>query len=58
VADTPRAALYRAIQRKLNVDSPFIPLFQPSQAIVSSKNLTHAVLNFTWLIDVRAVGTR
>lgn len=58
VADKPRAALYRTIQRKLNVDSPFIPLFQPSQAIVSSKNLTRAVLNFVWLIDPRAVGTR
>jgi peptide/nickel transport system substrate-binding protein len=56
--DNARASLYRQIQRKLNVDSPFIPLFQPSQAIVSSKNLTHAVLNFTWLIDLRSVGTR
>ena len=58
IADKPRAALYRQIQQKLNADSPFIPLFQPSQAIVASKNLTNAVLNFTWLIDVRSVGTR
>jgi peptide/nickel transport system substrate-binding protein len=58
VADKPRAALYRAIQKKLNTDGPFIPLFQPSQAIVSSKNLTNAVLNFVWLIDLRSVGTR
>lgn len=58
VADTQRAALYRQIQRKLNQDSPFYPLFQPSQAIVASKNLTHAVLNFTWVLDVRSVGTR
>jgi peptide/nickel transport system substrate-binding protein len=58
VADAPRAALYQQIQHKLNADSPFIPLFQPSQAIVASKNLTNAVLNFTWLIDVRSVGSR
>jgi peptide/nickel transport system substrate-binding protein len=57
-ADGPRAQLYRRIQQKLNADGPFIPLFQPSQAIVASKNLTNAVLNFTWLIDVRSVGSR
>jgi peptide/nickel transport system substrate-binding protein len=57
-SDKPRAALYRQIQQRLNADSPFIPLFQPSQAMVASKNLTNAVLNFTWLIDVRSVGTR
>ena len=58
--DGRRAAgqLYRQIQQKLNADGPFIPLFQPSQAIVASKNLTNAVLNFTWLIDVRSVGSR
>ncbi len=54
-ADGPRAQLYRQIQQKLNADGPFIPLFQPSQSIVASKNLTNAVLNFTWLIDVRSV---
>ena len=35
-----------------------IPLFQPAQAIVSSKNLTNAVLGSVWPLDVRAVGTR
>lgn len=58
VSDKQRAALYRQIQTRLNRDSPFFPLFQPSQAIVASKNLTNAVLNFTWVLDVRAVGTR
>lgn len=56
--DVKRAALYRQIQLKLNHDGPFFPLFQPSQAVVASKNLTHAVLNFTWVIDVRSIGTR
>ena len=58
VDDVQRASLYRQIQQKLNADSPFIPLFQPSQAIVASKSLTNAVLNFTWLIDVSSVGSR
>jgi peptide/nickel transport system substrate-binding protein len=58
VDDVTRRALYRQIQLRLNQDSPFIPLFQPSQAIVASKNLTNAVLNFTWLIDLRSVGSR
>jgi ABC-type transport system substrate-binding protein len=58
VDDVKRSSLYRQIQLKLNADSPFIPLFQPSQAIVASKNLTGAVLNFTWLIDLRSVGSR
>jgi len=53
-----RAAIFRQIQRRLNAEGPFYPLFQPSQAIVSSKNLTNATLNFTWVLDVSAVGTR
>ncbi len=56
--DTQRAAIFRQIQRRLNAEGPFYPLFQPSQAIVSSKNLTNATLNFTWVLDVSAVGTR
>lgn len=56
--DKQRAAIFRQIQKRLNSDSPFYPLFQPSQAIVSSKNLTNATLNFTWVLDVSAVGTR
>ena len=56
--DQKRASLYRTIQLKLNQQGPFFPLFQPAQAIVASKNLTHAVLNFTWVIDVRSIGTR
>ena len=57
-ADRPRAQLFRQIQKKLNADGPFYPLLQPAQSIVASKNLTNAVLNFTWLIDVRSVGSR
>jgi peptide/nickel transport system substrate-binding protein len=56
--DKARAAIFRQIQQRLNAESPFYPLFQPSQAIVSSKNLTNATLNFTWVLDVSAVRTR
>ena len=51
-------ALYRQIQHSSTGQSRSIPLFQPSQAIVASKNLTNAVLNFTWLLDVRSIGSR
>jgi peptide/nickel transport system substrate-binding protein len=58
VSDTQRAALFRQIGRIMNQRAPFYPLFQPAQAIVSSGNLTNAVLGVIWPLDVRAVGTR
>jgi len=58
VSDTQRAALFRQIGRIMNQRAPFFPLFQPAQAIVSSSNLTNAVLGVIWPLDVRAVGSR
>jgi len=58
VSDAQRAALFRQIGRTMNQRAPFYPLFQPAQAIVSSGNLTNAVLGVIWPLDVRAVGTR
>ena len=58
VSDAKRAALFRQIGRIMNQRAPFFPLFQPAQAIVSSSNLTSAVLGVIWPLDVRAVGTR
>lgn len=58
VDDVQRARLWRQIQVRLNRESTFIPLIQPAQAIVGSKNLTNVVYNFIWGIDVRSVGTR
>jgi peptide/nickel transport system substrate-binding protein len=58
VNDSQRAALFRQIGRSMNQRAPFFPLFQPAQAIVSSGNLTNAVLGVIWPLDVRAVGTR
>ena len=58
VSDARRAALFRQIGRVMNQRAPFFPLFQPAQAIVSSSNLTNAVLGVIWPLDVRAFGTR
>jgi peptide/nickel transport system substrate-binding protein len=58
VSDTVRASRFRQIGRSMNQRAPFFPLFQPAQAIVSSSNLTNAVLGVIWPLDVRAVGTR
>jgi peptide/nickel transport system substrate-binding protein len=58
VADDKRAALFRQIGRVMNQRAPFYPLFQPAQAIVSSRNLTNAVIGVIWPLDVRAIGVR
>jgi peptide/nickel transport system substrate-binding protein len=58
VKDTQRARLFQQIGRTMNQRAPFYPLFQPAQAIVSSSNLTNAVLGVIWPLDVRAVGSR
>lgn len=55
--DAARAKLFEEIQRKLNTNSPFMPLIQTSQAIVGSANLTGIVMNPSWTIDVASVGT-
>jgi peptide/nickel transport system substrate-binding protein len=58
VNDAARAALFRRIGRIMNQRAPFYPLFQPAQAIVSTRNLTNAVLGVIWPLDVRAIGVR
>jgi hypothetical protein len=42
----------------MNQRAPFFPLFQPAQAIVSTRNLTNAVLGVIWPLDVRSIGVR
>lgn len=56
--DAERGKLFQDIQRKLNEDSPYFPLFQPAQAIVASSNLTNVVLSPVYVLDVRAVGSK
>jgi peptide/nickel transport system substrate-binding protein len=55
--DDRRGALFQDLQRRFNEDSPYFPLFQPAQAIVGSKNLTNVVLDPTYTLNIRAVGS-
>ena len=53
-----RTALYRQIQRKLNVDGPFFPLIQPTQVFVATADLRNAVFNSVYQIDVTRVSPK
>jgi peptide/nickel transport system substrate-binding protein len=53
-----RGRLFQQLQQQLNERGPFFPLFQPSQVVVSSKNLTGVVYNPTYQIDLSAIGSR
>jgi peptide/nickel transport system substrate-binding protein len=55
--DSERGRLFQELQRGMNEDSPFFPLFQPAQAIVGSSNLTNAVLDPTYTLNIPAVGS-
>jgi peptide/nickel transport system substrate-binding protein len=56
--DAVRKDLFTQIQQKMNVQSPWIPLIQPAQAIVGSSNLTGVVLNPIWTLDISAVAAK
>lgn len=55
--DAERGKLFQEFQRGLNEDSPFMPLFQPAQAIVGSRNLSNVVLDPTYTLNIPAVGS-
>jgi peptide/nickel transport system substrate-binding protein len=54
--DTERGKLFQDFQRGLNEDSPFMPLFQPAQAIAGSADLSNVVLDPTYTLNIPAVG--
>jgi peptide/nickel transport system substrate-binding protein len=54
--DAERGKLFQDFQRGLNEDSPFMPLFQPAQAIAGSTGLTNVVLDPTYTLNIPAVG--
>lgn len=58
VDDAKRAALAQDLQRKFNESSPYIPLMQTAQTVVSSADLTGVVLDPGWVLDVAAIGTK
>jgi peptide/nickel transport system substrate-binding protein len=53
-----RQTIYRQIQRRLNAVGPFIPLLQPVQVFVSTKDLKGAVFNAQYQVDVTQVSAR
>jgi peptide/nickel transport system substrate-binding protein len=55
--DKLRAKLFRAIQVAMEKQSPILPLFNPGQVLVSSKNLTNVVLNPVWYLSLAEIGT-
>jgi peptide/nickel transport system substrate-binding protein len=55
-SEAARVRLYRQIQQKLNAEGPFVPLIQPTQVFVSTRDLRGAVFNSQYQIDVTQVG--
>jgi peptide/nickel transport system substrate-binding protein len=53
-----RQTIYRQIQRRLNAVGPFIPLLQPVQVFVSTRDLKGAVFNAQYQVDVTQVAPR
>jgi peptide/nickel transport system substrate-binding protein len=46
-----RGQQYQAIQEKLNVEGPFMPLFQTAQVAVTAKSVSGFVYNPIWTVD-------
>lgn len=57
VDDDERASLAQELQRDLNESSPYVPLMQTAQTVVSSANLSGVKLDPLWTLDVAAIGT-
>jgi peptide/nickel transport system substrate-binding protein len=55
-APAARKGIYQQIQRLLNQSSPFFPLIQPTQVFVSTKDLTGAVYNAEYDVDISRVS--
>jgi peptide/nickel transport system substrate-binding protein len=53
-----RQTVYRQIMRRLNAVGPFIPLIQPVQVFVSTKDLKGAVFNAQYQVDVTQVAPK
>ncbi|HEV8685843.1 MAG TPA: ABC transporter substrate-binding protein [Gaiellaceae bacterium] len=53
-----RQTIYRQIQRRLNAVGPFIPLLQPVQVFVSTRDLKGAVFNAQYQVDITHVAPR
>ena len=57
-ASAARKSIYQQIQLQLNQRGPFIPLMQPTQVFVATSDLTNAVYNSVYSIDVTHVSPK
>lgn len=55
VGDAARAAAYEAFQKQLNIDGPFIPLFQPAQNLVGATSLKNIVPTTNGTVDLSVI---
>jgi peptide/nickel transport system substrate-binding protein len=51
-----RQAVYEQFQNAMNKYGPFIPLIQPAEVIVGTKNLKNLQANAVWLVNIRNLG--
>jgi len=58
VDNETRYSLSEDLMRRFNEESPYIPLMQTAQTVVSSSNLTNVALHQAWTLDVTVVGTK
>jgi peptide/nickel transport system substrate-binding protein len=52
-----RGQLYQQLQTLLNQKSPMLPLIQPGQSVVATKNLTNVIYSPVWYLDFASIGT-
>ena len=57
-ASAARKSLYEQIQQQLNQRGPFFPLIQPTQVFVSTSDLSNAVYNAEYDVDVTQVSPK
>jgi peptide/nickel transport system substrate-binding protein len=57
-ASAPRKSLYQQIQQQLNQRGPFFPLIQPTQVFVSTSDLSNAVYNAEYDVDVTQIAAK
>ena len=51
-----RQAVFEKFQNAMNKYGPFIPLIQPAEVIVGTKNIKNLQANAVWLVNIRNLG--
>ncbi len=51
-----RQAVYEKFQNAMDKYGPFIPLIQPAEVIVGTKNIKNLQANAVWLVNIRNLG--